>query len=138
MYVHYTLFFAIMSLFGAAIILVGLLRRFIGSNFSVKLLAYKSKMCKHSLTNWREAQRYNGKMMAWSGLWIAFIGFVLLPVPFSDEYSLILSGTIIPVTVLVFRFFTERHLRRRLATVDQENNQTPQSKFEAKVALSNT
>lgn len=121
MYVHYTLFFTIMSLFGAAIIFVGLLRRFIGSTLSVKLLAYKSKTCKHSFGNWREAQRFNGKMMAWSGLWISFIGFALLPIPFSDEYSLILAGIVIPSSVLVFRFFTERHLHRRLATIEGNN-----------------
>ena len=113
MNVHYTLFFLVMSIFGGSIILVGFIRRFLGSTLSVKLLAYKSKQCKESYGNWREAQRFNGKMMAWSGLWIAFIGFVLLPVPFSDQLSLILAGILITSSILVFRFFTERHLRKR-------------------------
>ena len=113
MYVHYSLFFSVMSLFGAGVILVGLIRRFLGSTLSIKLLSYKSEQCSESYAKCRDAQRFNGKMMIWSGVWMAFVGFVLLPVDFSDRFSLILAGIVIPVSVLTFRFFTEKHLKQK-------------------------
>jgi hypothetical protein len=52
-------------------------------------------------------------MMFWSGVWMAFVGFVLLPVDFSDRFSLILAGIVVPVSVFTFRYFTEKHLRQK-------------------------
>ncbi len=103
-----------MSLFGSGVILVGLIRRFLGSMLSVKLFAYKSRQCSESYAKWREAQRYNGKMMAWSGVWMAFVGFVFLPVDFTTRYSLVLAGIVIAASIFTFRFYTEKHLRKRL------------------------
>lgn len=98
--------------------LVGLvfsLAAFISMKFPPKkingIYGYRTARSMKSQENWDMAQRYSSRLMLKQGLGMLAIGCVIIPLPFPDEVSAVISVVLLVISIVVLFVQTEKRLK---------------------------